>query len=240
MIVASRIVMVVALVYGIGITFVCEAIASGQRQGATIIGTVTFEGAVPPVNAIDVVNDRDVCGETVLVQTVQVDPKTHGLQQAVVSIEGMTVPDNTKKEGRPPHVMVNLECSFSPRVNTAMKGYKLEIQNRDSILHNTHIKVGRRTLVNVAQLPNSRPIIKRIKRPGLHTIRCDKHKFMSGALMVFEHPYFSTTNEAGTFQMKNVPAGHRTIHVWHETLGDLTQSVLIPSEGAVTVRFTYP
>ena len=86
--------------------------------------------------------------------------------------------------------IINNECAFTPRVVTGKKGDILEIANYDPILHNTHIIQGNRTFLNVAQLPNSRTIRKRIKREGVHHIRCDKHTFMEAVLVVFDHPLF--------------------------------------------------
>jgi len=212
--------------------------AASLPRGATVEGTIIFKGSIPAPKIFEVIKDSEICGQTVSVQSVRVHKKTRALQHVVVSLQGMkkdqSSPISTAK------VVFNLECAFAPRVHAAVKGYRLEIQNQDRVLHNTHIKVGRRTLLNVAQLPGSRPIIKRIKRTGLHTIRCDKHKFMSGALMVFNHPYFSVTDEMGKFQITGVPAGEQTVLVWHETLGSFEKKVVVPTQGTVTVQFHFP
>jgi hypothetical protein len=101
-------------------------------------------------------------------------------------------------------------------------GDTFEIQNLDPILHNTHVVVGQKTIVNVAQVAGSRPIPKTLKRTGLYVLRCDKHTFMTGA-----------------FQLQPLPAGSYTIVAWHETLGSLEQEITVPSQGMVAINFEY-
>jgi hypothetical protein len=45
------------------------------------------------------------------------------------------------------------------------------------------------------------------------------HPWISGYVRVFEHPYFAITDEFGTFQIKDVPAGSWRLVVWHERIG---------------------
>lgn len=209
-----------------------------QAEGVTIVGRVDYLGKIPPGKTVQVTKDSDYCGKTQTIQTVQVSLENKGLQEAVVSI-------HTTEEGnplRPPStfMMANRDCLFLPGTLATMRGDSIEIQNRDPILHNTHIKFKKRTILNVAQLSNSSPVTKRLKRAGVHYIRCDKHRFMEATLHVFDHPWFSVTNTQGAFQILNVSPGPQTIQVWHETLGILEKEVIIPPKGTIAVNFEYP
>jgi len=82
--------------------------------------------------------------------------------------------------------------------------------------------------------------VKRLKRSGLHAIRCDKHVFMEGYLHVFSHPFYAQTNQAGAFRIADIPPGNQAVRVWHETLGVLEKVVSIPLQGTVRVDFAYP
>ena len=207
--------------------------------GFKLTGTVSFRGTMPIAETIPVTENAEVCGKDVLIQTVQVHAQTLGLRQVVVSLQG--VPSSiVTDESLPKRIFVNANCAFLPRVGAARIGETLEIQNLDPILHNTHVKIGKKTFLNVAQLAGSRPIPKTLRRTGLHTFRCDKHKFMTGSLLVFDHPYFAITNEFGVFYLPRPPAGTYTIVVWHETLGSLEQEVTVDSRGTVTIHFDYP
>ncbi len=206
-------------------------------QAGTIEGTVHYLGPKPPPKILPVTRDQDHCGTEVRIQTIHLHDAHGALSDAVVSVQDMEEQsDGTKIQG----LILNMRCAFSPRIGTARKGQKIEIRNQDPILHNTHIKYVKRTFLNVAQVPGGKPIVKRLKRAGLHDFRCDKHVFMEGYLHVFSHPFYAVTNQTGTFRITEVPAGDHHIQVWHETLGLLDQLVSVPQNGTVQLNFTYP
>lgn len=213
-----------------GIVFAVE-------EGSNVTGTVSFRGTLPAARTMLVTENAEVCGKEVLIQTVQVDVHTSGLRQVVVSVSH--VPSSTTEMSLPNRIVMNTNCAFVPRVGAARLGDTLEVHNRDPILHNTHVKIGKKTFLNVAQLAGSRPIPKTLRRTGLHTFRCDKHTFMAGSHLVFDHPYFAVTDEFGVFHLPQLPAGTYTVVVWHETLGSLEQEVIVPSQGTVTINFDY-
>ncbi len=212
-------------------------VSSALQGSGTLTGHVSFHGVVPPGETLEVKENQDVCGESVVRHKVMVDSTTHGLQFAIVSLESMGTP--LERSAMPQTLVMNEQCNFSPQISAAQSLDDLEIRNQDPILHNTHITINQRTFLNVAQLPGSRPIVKTIKQSGLHQILCDKHKFMSGVLMVFDHPYFRVTNNKGKFSIKGIPPGQYIAKVWHETLGILTQQVTIASEKTATLQFPY-
>ena len=206
-------------------------------HAGTLEGTVHYVGPDRLPKVMKVAKDQDHCGAEVSVQTIQTHDSHGALSDVVVSVEGMKKETEPKKTQRS---VMNMRCAFSPRISTARQGQEIEVRNQDPILHNTHIKYGRRTFLNVAQVPNGKPIIKRIKRHGLHAIRCDKHVFMEAYLHVFLHPYYALTTEAGAFRISGIPPGKHPIRVWHESLGILEKVVNIPKKGVVRVKFTYP
>jgi len=207
------------------------------ETGAQVKGIVSFRGIVPLAETMQVTADAELCGKEVRIQPVQVNAETLGLRHVVVSIKDVP---SLMAGPVPKRLIENTGCAFVPRVGAALLGDFLEIYNRDSFLHNTHIKVGKKTFLNVAQVAGSRPIMKTLKRVGLHDIRCDKHTFMAGSLQVFAHPYFAVTDELGAFQLPPLPPGSYTLVVWHETLGSLEQEITVPSQGTVTIKIEYP
>ena len=208
-------------------------------SAGTLEGTVYYLGPVPSPKVIRVLKDQDHCGTEVRVQTIHLQNSHGALRDAVVSVESML----TEEVAQAPKIersVLNTRCAFAPRIGLGRLGQEIEIRNQDPILHNTHIKHGRRTFLNVAQVPGGHPIVKRLKRSGLHKIRCDKHVFMEGYLHVFSHPFYALTSKAGAFRISDIPPGKYPIRVWHETLGILEKVVNIPENGAVQVKFTYP
>ncbi len=207
-------------------------------DAGTLEGTVHYLGKQPPPRIIQVAKDQDHCGTEVSIQTIRIHDAHGSLSDAIVSVEGIKdVGEEDEETERP---VLNTQCAFSPRIGTARHGQEIEVRNQDPILHNTHIKQGRRTFLNVAQVPSGQPIIKRLKRHGLHTVRCDKHVFMEAYLHVFPHPYYDLTSKTGTFRVTDIPPGKHPIRVWHETLGILEKVVDIPKSGTIHVEFAYP
>ena len=45
------------------------------------------------------------------------------------------------------------------------------------------------------------------------------------------------TDETGTFELADVPAGEYEIKVWQEKLGESTQKVTVPAGGEASVTF---
>jgi len=50
---------------------------------------------------------------------------------------------------------------------------------------------------------------------------------MTGWWFVAESPYAVLTDEEGNFSISNVPAGSYTVKIWHETLGESEQTVVV-------------
>jgi plastocyanin len=209
-----------------------------EQGGATLTGRVIFRGAVPPPEVVAVTRDPEICGATRTLAPLLVQPSTHGVQYAVVSLAGaqLTPPPD------PPATttITNDHCAFSPPVETLRVGQPLEIGNRDPLLHNTHITIDTRTFVNVAMVAGGKPVRKIIKQPGLFQIRCDVHRFMQGYVVAFDHPYHTVTQTTGEFRLTGLPPGKQQLTVWHATLGTLQREVTIPTQGDISLTLEFP
>ena len=224
---------------GVSVLVLGGGLSAHASNGATVIGQVTFTGTVPPLAMVQVTRDPDFCGASMSIQNLVVDSSSKGIQGVRVSVEGVDNPS-----GKTPHAATselrNRHCEFFPRIGTAIAKKTLPITNEDPIMHNTHIRHGKRTFVNVAQVPGGRTFKKRIKRPGLLKARCDKHEFMEAYILVFDHPYYSVTDTTGHFRISSVPSGKQELTIWHETLGTLHTKVEVPEHGEVSITVKYP
>ncbi len=232
-------VLVVCLVFA-GVAATAHAYdVSPPANGGTISGHVTFEGAVPEVGTIKTTKNQDVCGATVPnPDATVVDPKNHGVEWAVVSLEDVSQGKAPEKS----YTLANKGCAFHPHVLAAMEGQTFELENKDPVLHNTHIRVGNRTLLNDALSFHEgdamyHPIEDQrvLRRPGLLKVNCDAHEWMSGYVDVLPNPYFAVTDASGAFEIKDVPPGTYKVKVWHENLGEQTKSVTVPAGGSATL-----
>lgn len=118
-------------------------------------------------------------------------------------------------------------------------GGVLTLTNEDPTMHNVHLFLHtegrRRTLINVG-LPGNTPSVnasRAVRRAGRIEVPCDAHDWMSGWILLFEHPYFAVTDPEGNFTLGEVPPGGYTLKVWHEALGELSREVVV-EQGKMT------
>jgi hypothetical protein len=126
------------------------------------------------------------------------------------------------------------QCSFIPRVVIVPVGGTVEFLNSDRLLHNVRSAGKENPPFNRAQ-PHARSISFAFKQPELLRVDCDLHSWMRGWVVVAEHPFYALTNEQGEFTLENVPRGKYTLQVWQESLGNVTQEVVVGDKGATTV-----
>ncbi len=68
---------------------------------------------------------------------------------------------------------------------------------------------------------------------------CDKHPWMKGWVVVTDSPWFASTGETGSFEIKNVPPGNYVLEAWHEKLGTRTAAITVKPAEATKVMFSY-
>jgi plastocyanin len=171
--------------------------------------------------------------------TLSVDAATQGLRNAVVHVELAVGEASSRIVAETPAVVRNKECRFHPHTAVAQMGTEVQIINDDPLMHNTNIIVDNSTALNVAMVAGGNPIKKRLKKAGIHLVKCNVHKFMQAYRVVFDDPYFDQTTETGQFSISGVSPGLRRITVWHETLGVIEKDVQVPTRGTVVVDLEY-
>ena len=62
---------------------------------------------------------------------------------------------------------------------------------------------------------------------------------MRSYIAVFDHPFFTTTKEDGSFEIPNVPPGEYEIEAQHPTLKLMTGKVVVKAGAAGNVELTY-
>jgi Carboxypeptidase regulatory-like domain len=210
--------------------------ARGAATG-TVAGNVRLAGPAPVRPPLPVVKSKEVCGETVPDDRLVVGPEG-GVRYAVVSVEGVT--GGRKAEPDVTLVLDNRECRFVPHVQVAEVGQWLEIHNSDPVLHSADARMGTETLFNVG-LPPGRVLRKPLTRPGLISITCDVgHTWMNAIVAVAKDPYHTVTDAYGAYEIRDLPPGHYTLHVWHEELGTEDHPFDVAAGATATVDVAYP
>jgi plastocyanin len=206
----------------------------GNAGAGTIKGSVRYSGAPVERKKIPVTIDQYLCGKEKEAGDLLLSPNS-GIQNVVVSLQG--VPAGAKWPANPaPVKMDQSKCDFIPRVVIVPAGGTVEFLNSDRLMHNVRSGGKENPPFNRAQ-PHARTIAIGFKHPEVMRVDCDLHSWMRGWVVVAEHPFYTLTNDAGEFNLENVPPGKYMLQLWQETLGTVTQEVTVSGDSTnVIVR----
>ncbi len=211
----------------------------GAGVGGTIKGRVQVTGKEPG-NVVVRMGVDPMCSTMYKgkrpVDMVTVVSANGGLSGALVKVEG-TFPKTPPPTQ--PVVIDQRGCFFVPRVVGARVGQTLRVTNGDMLLHNVRSQSTGANAFNIAQPTAGMRYDVVLKSEELIKLTCDLHRWMVSYVAVVDHPYFDVSGEDGSFTIANVPPGRRTIRVWHERLGELTQTVDVKAGAAAEVTFSY-
>ncbi len=202
--------------------------ATTVTGGGSIVGTVKFQGDAPAPKKVTITRDKKVCGKEPKFTESLIVSKDGGVQNVVVHLTDI-------KKGRKFEVPSAFEidqrgCQFRPHVSIVQAGKKFVLINSDGILHNFRTTGTINPILNKAQPKFKKRLKIKIDKPEIIRINCDVHEWMNGWLVVAQHPYYSLTDEAGSFEIANIPPGTYTLELWHETLGKQTRKVTVKAK----------
>ena len=207
-------------------------------RGGTVRGVVAFEGDVPRDTVVTPTGDHDVCGTTLVDETVE--RMGNRLAGVVVWLadarSGKRLPLARRFE------ITNDRCQMTPRVQAALVGGTLNVRNADQGQHRNRLvrqRTGRAiTLVSETDEGQVVPVEGALSEVGMVEVRCDQHPWTRGWVAVFDHPYYAVTARDGSFALDSVPPGTYRLVTWHERFGKTEQRVTVNPgrEATVTVE----
>jgi hypothetical protein len=208
-----------------------------------IRGTVKLTGTAPEMPPLQRGSDP-VCGATpATAETVLVDGGG-GLANAVVRVAPGTVPAWTPPG---PLVVDQVDCMYRPRVQAGVVGQTLEVKNGDPTAHNVNarrLELGQRsdqeTLFNRSQPRGSAPVTTALAEGvDVLKLKCDMHGWMQGYVVVSDNPYAAVSAADGGFAIADVPAGARTLEVWHELYGVKRVEITVAEGDEASVELSF-
>jgi len=183
-----------------------------------------------------VLKDQATCGEHTPNPSLELG-KENAISNVVVSLVGV-IRGKEMPELRAPAKLDQKQCVYIPHVQIVPPRTYIDIYNSDPILHNVHAYMnGSTTVFNLALPVQGFRIRRRLDDPGLVSLKCDAgHTWMSGFVVVQEHPYYALTTTDGAYLIEDVPAGEYRLRVWHEWLGESEVPVIIEAGMTTTVE----
>jgi polysaccharide lyase family 4-like protein len=218
-----RVFWIVVAIMGV---IVGSAAVTPAQDAGSLSGRITYAGAPPPKKKVDVTKDKEVCGKSEIYDESLVVGPDKGLKNAVVIVQGA-------KGGKFASQKVELDqkgCQYVPHVVVVPTTGELDILNSDGILHNIHTQSTANPAVNVAQPKFKKVLTQKFTKPEIIKAACDAHGWMSGWIVVTDHPFVAVTDDKGNFAIKDIPPGKYTVEIWQETLGKQVKEVSIKAK----------
>jgi hypothetical protein len=205
----------------------------GQSQTGTIKGRLIWgDENIPPAKVLVEKgkggNDADICAkdEAIVSRSLVIDPKTKGVAYAfayLVKPKGDFAQATRDLVAKQPKVMLDQKsCEFQPYLLPLHKDQTLVIKSSDPKTHNVRFAGFQNTGINKSVAPMGQFEVQLVPDRVPLELHCDIHTWMKGYLMVFDHPFFTTTGPDGSFEIKGIPAGDQNLIVWQEKAGYAT------------------
>ena len=204
-------------------------------NGGAITGTVKIAGDVPEVKMINVDKDQKSCGHDPKPSEALLVSSDKNVRNAVVSITNIS---KGKKFNRPEgnSTIDQKGCVFIPHVIIVPPGSTIDLLNGDYVMHNIHSWSIKNTSFNEG-IAGGGELPKTFEYPETVKMTCDVHKWMNAWIIVQDNPYYTITDESGSFRIEDVPAGTYTVQVWQESLGKAKQEVTVSAGGEAKADF---
>ncbi len=127
-------------------------------------------------------------------------------------------------------------CRYEPHVFGIMVGQELEILNSDELLHNIHALPLLNKEFNFGQPQKGMTEKRTFSTPEVMVkFKCDIHPWMGAWMGVLTHPFHATTDAAGKYAIKGLPAGKYTVEIWHELYKSVAQEVEVKESETKTL-----
>ena len=154
---------------------------------------------------------------------------------AVVSIEGLSkdqIKTQMSRTQPKKRTIDQRNVKFIPTVVAIVAGETVDFPNNDKAWHNVYSKGGANDF-DLGLYASGKTRSKKFDNPGVSRILCNAHPSMEAFVVVKDHPFFSTTDSRGNYEIKNVPLGKVRVEIWHPNLDVRSDTVEIVRDGEV-------
>jgi plastocyanin len=113
------------------------------------------------------------------------------------------------------YMLVQKNRMFMPHLLVVPVGSVVQFPNKDPFFHDVFSQFdGKRFDLGLYEAGTTREVT--FSREGVSYIFCNIHPEMSAVVLALTTPVYAIADTAGTFQLRNVPAGEYEMHLWVE------------------------
>lgn len=226
--VASR--QLISTLFLITLHFAVVDRANGQeakQEWGNLSATFLYDGEPPEPEKFVIKKNADAFKLPLFDESLIVDGKTKGIANVVVWLylksadpRPIVHPDYEKAAKAPVEMTVH-NARYEPRITTLRVGQVWKILNADPVGHNlkgdlfSNSSLG--VLLPVGVYPVTKTFTKSESRPM--PLADNLYPWMTGWLLIKDHPYMAVSNKQGKLQIKNLPVGNHTFVLFHELPG---------------------
>lgn len=208
------------------------------KNGGSLKGTVKYQRISPSPKKLEVTRDQSACGQTEIYSEELIVGENGGIKNVAVYLKDI----DSGRAFMPLKFLPVLDqsgCIFRPHVMIVPAGQVVEVWNSDGILYNLHTYSEANPPINMVQTKFRKKMTISFQLPEMVKAGCDAHPWMSAWFVVAEHPYYTLTDENGSFTLTDIPAGSYRLEFWQEKLGRQTKLVTVTADKEVVMEVNY-
>ena len=159
------------------------------------------------------------------VQVTVKDNKGAAVADAVVSL----MPLDAKPVVRPPDapfVIAQRDQEFDPYVTSLVVGSRVSFPNQDAIRHQVY-SISKPKKFEIPLYGQGAGETLTFDQPGVVSLGCNIHDWMSAHIVVLETPFFLTTPTSGLATLAALPPGRYRLDIWHPRLVNETKREVV-------------
>ena len=201
--------------------------SAGDTGSGAIAGKVSFSGEVPPPQRAKLSADpKCAAAHKDGLERQPVKVKDGGLADVLVYVKsGIGAPYPAPVE---PFLLDQIGCEYHPSMIVLMVGQPLRIRNSDDTLHNIHPRPIINKEFNIGQPRKGMEVTRSFEKAELMIpTGCEVHPWMRAYISVLAHPFFSLTEEDGSYEIKALPDGEYDVEAVHSQLKSATGQVSV-------------
>ncbi|MDA0659513.1 MAG: hypothetical protein O2931_05145 [Planctomycetota bacterium] len=217
-----------------------------SAQWGSLKGRFLLDGKAPEAAVINADKDTPTCGKCALKQeTLVVNSENNGIRDIVITLspakgkkKDVKIHPDYEKDAAANVTVANQCCRFDPHVVLLRTSQTLVITNPDPVAHNSNVTTIKNAAINPSIPAGGKHDAKFPKEENLPCkISCNIHPWMSGQIVIKDHPYMAATDADGNFEIKNLPVGEWQFRAWQESSGYIAKAKIGAKESSKRGEF---